>query len=271
MRHWILIMLLASIVVISGCASVRSSDGLVIRLQADPPGVFSNGFTVLHIDVDNRQEKSVRNVIVQLFDAGFLQTAGCIRRFDRLLPNEFQSVACSLYAPPMNESVDNEVNARVSYDSELSATQVFEMINEPEHNRRVASGSFAYSPRSYSYRDKNVMLTVGFSEEPPLVLRRGKQYFVYLTLTNVGNGFISQINPGDIQISPTNPVLPQVLNCPVLRQPVVLNPSGSEFPRIACEVVLPANYAADSISADFIVRIRYNYEAREKLGIRIIP
>jgi hypothetical protein len=185
-----------------------------------------------------------------------------------MLRYEFQSFACPLYAPNISErSVETEINVRTSFENELSANQVFELIDEEEYLRRSVSSSYGIAPRSYAYRDKNVLLEIEFSEQPPLVVRPEKKYFVYFKITNVGNGFINPIKPGSFSIVPIGGK--QILDCPVLRQQVVLYPNGNAFPRIACEVVLPP-LIASSVSADFVVTLNYNYEVRNKIRINII-
>src|SRR3989338_2293739 len=141
------------LVAVSGCTSIRD-QGLAVALQADPPSVFSESVTTLHIDVDNRNEKSLRNVVVELFDTGLLSLIGkCSQNFDRLLPYEFQSISCTLLAPKIESSTETEVNARVAFKSQL-----------------------------------------------PLVVRPGKKYFIYFSITNAGNGFMQDIQPADFVV-----------------------------------------------------------------------
>lgn len=255
------------LVLISGCTTIRD-QGLVLALQADPRDVFSQTSTILHIDIDNRNSKSVWNVVVDLFDTGLL-TGGCSRYFDRLLPLEFQSVSCRLLAPQVNETVQTEVNALVSFDSQLQATQVFEVVSENEYQRRVSSGSYESRPRSYVYQDKNVMIEIDFNEPLPLVVRPSKKYFLYFTIINIGGGFVQNIQSNDFVIEAVDAGQPQIIFCPP-RQTIA--PVGKEFPRIACELVLPLQFldGGDLLNADFTASLNYRYEMRESLRINII-
>src|SRR3989338_5713181 len=268
MRYILLLALVASVVLMSGCASVRSGGGLVVELQADPPSVFVNSSTIIHIDVDNRQEKSVDNVVVELFDNGTFIGNDCIASFPRMLPNEFRSIACLLYSPGKIEEpfTESEVNVRTTFDSKLSAVQVFELVSEEEYERR--SYGYSSAPSSYTYSDKNVRLDIEFSDQPPLVMRPGKEYFVYMTITNIGNGFIDNIGPGDLMIVPANPSSAGMLSCPVLEQRGILYPNGNTFPRIACEI--DSSPASPSENADFTVTLKYHYELRSRLRINIV-
>lgn len=261
------LLLIALIIAISGCASV-SRGGFSISLQADPPSVFSGSFTTLHIDLDNAQDKSIRNVMVELFDTGFLRGEKCGKAFPRMLPFEFQSIACTVVAPKIQDTTESEVNVRASFESDLSATQVFEIINQDEYERRLAT-RYEIAARSYSYQDKNVMMEIEFSDNPPFVARPGKEYFVYFTIRNVGNGFVSSIKPDDFAIVPVARNPNSVLDCPALRTGVMLYPSGNAFPKIACKVVQRG--PVDGMeSADFVATLSYRYEVRDKLRINII-
>ncbi len=269
--------LILLLVVASGCTSIRD-QGLILAMQADPPIIFSESSTLLHIDVDNRNQKSITNVVVDLFDVGLLARASllsdrgpekCYRYFDRLLPYEFQSITCGLYAPETNITTQTHVNALVSFDSLLEATQVFEVISEREYQNRVASSGYESHPSNYVYRDKNVMINVDFNEPLPLVIRPGKKYFVYFTISNAGDGFIQFIEPDDFVVWPVSSRMPLVVKCPP-RQ--TLAPVGREFPRIACELDLPPQFLAggDFLNADFIASLNYRYEIRAGLPITIV-
>lgn len=258
---------LVAIMFISGCTSVVAPTGLSVAMQADPTVVFSKSNTILHIDVDNRQNKAARNVLIEMFDAGLLR-GQCRQFFDRLLPYEFQSIACRLDAPDVPETTQTEVNARVTFDSEFSADHVFEVMKESEYERRLASGAYEAAPTSAVYQDRNIAIEVQLSEAPPLVVRPGKQYFAYFTITNIGNGFVSRIEPGDFLVEHDN-----ILDCPAITR---LEPVGKTFPRLACEIKIDPTFFSvsgrpvDFRSTDFLVRLEYTYEVRDKLRINII-
>lgn len=273
MQKPLYIVVILLLVAIAGCTAIRDT-GLSVSLQADPPAVFSNGSTALHIDLDNRQEKSARNVVVELFDTGLLSANKCYRFFDRLLPYEFQSIMCRLDAPAIEEtSLETAVNSRVAFESELSANQVFEVMKENEYQRRAPAG-YQPAPQSYAYSDKNIMLDVEFSEPLPLVVRPGKKYFVYFTIRNIGSGFVGDINPGDFVVADPDPRVQPVLDCPALSS--VFSPQGKEFPRIACKLALPPDYfvvygrPVDFRSSGFIAYLGYTYELRNSLRISIV-
>ncbi|MFA4820479.1 MAG: hypothetical protein WC613_06005 [Candidatus Aenigmatarchaeota archaeon] len=268
MRCAVVIVIL-SVLAVSGCTSVTTGNGLVVSLQADPPMVFSNSVLDLHIDVDNRNMKTIRNVVVELFDTGMLQSNGCMREFSSLLPNEFQSISCRLTAPQIVEpNVRTEVNSKASFETDLSANQVFELMNEGEYQRRAATGDYQQKPSNYFYKDSNVMIEIDFSEAPPLVIRQDKKYFVYFTIKNIGNGFIGDIAPGDFSAR-TNEKNANIIYCPPI---TTLSPNGKAFPRIACEIKATPDYIGlgGFRNSEIMVKLTYKYEVRNTLGINIL-
>ncbi|HLD39225.1 MAG TPA: hypothetical protein VJB05_02855 [archaeon] len=269
MRYAIIMITILSVLVISGCTSMTTSDGLTVSLQADPPIVFSNSALDLHIDVDNRNVKTLRNVVVELFDTGMLKSDGCMRVFPSLLPNEFQSLSCRLTTPPINESsVKTEVNSKASFETDLAANQVFEIMNEDEYQRRTATGDYQQKPSNYFYKDSNAMIEIDFSEAPPLVIRPDKKYFVYFTIKNIGNGFISDITKDDF-FARTNEKNVNIIYCPPM---TTLPPNGKAFPRIACEIKATPDYIGlgGFRNSEIMVKLTYKYEVRNALGINIL-
>ena len=269
MRYAIIIAIL-SVLAISGCTSVTTGNGLVVSLQADPPFAFSNSALDVHIDVNNHNMKTLRNVVVELFDTGMLKSEGCRREFSRpMLPNEFQSISCRLTTPPINESsIRTEVNSKASFESDLSANQVFEIMNEGEYQRRTATSDYQLKPSNYVYRDSNVIIEIDFSEQPPLVIRSDKKYFVYFTIKNIGNGFISDIKPEDF-FAGTSERNMNIIDCPPM---TTLSPNGKTFPRIACEIKATPDYIGlgGFRNSEIMVKLTYKYEVRNALGINIL-
>ena len=136
---------------------------------------------------------------------------------------------------------------------------IIEMITEDEYNIRERTGKLVKKPKTYSYKDNNLELQIDFSDRLPIVATGEKKY-MYLTIRNIGDGFVSDITGDDIEIRQDE----DVVNC--VEQDIV--PIGKEFPRVACELNMPdinyiGNYAV-------IIDIDYTYENREDLPITII-
>ena len=271
MKSAAIILSIAFVLAISGCTSV-SNGGLSMKLTADPSPVFSGTSTVVSIDVDNTNAKSIDNVVVQLFNTGILTTdkdETCGGSFPRFLPMQFQSIICRLNAPVVHDTTDTQIDALVSFHSTFSAAQVFEAMSEGEYARRKSLGSYATTPKSYTYGDRYVRVDVDFSDSPPLVIAPDRKYFVYLTITDVGSGFLKQIEPGDLHVYPFGQT-PNIVQCSDITAP--LTPAGKTFPRLGCEVIVPNDYfAVQSFrNTGFVLQLDYNYELRDSLKISVV-
>lgn len=288
MKYIIIILSVISLIFISGCTTTTVGGGLSLSLYADPPTIFSSGITTLYIDIDNKDVKTVNNVDVTAFDTGLLQylvtedwqymyeaQPSCHKTYDDFAPGQFDTFLCKLRAPYIEQqALQTDVHVRATFDTELSVVQLIEMMSVDEYERRTASGKFTPKPQTYSYQDKYVELQIEFSEQLPVVVRQGKKYFAYFTITNIGNGFIGPVEPGDFYIEqPGN-----ILKCKqeqFFEEGGITNlldktiePVGRKFPRIACEILMPGDieYLANY---DITVRIRYNYEIRDKISVNI--
>ncbi len=191
----------------------------------------------------------------------------CFANIYELRPGEIKTIECRLTAPPSEEipkrSVANSIDVRLRFRNKLTALPTIEMISEEEHKRREFSGSVAAAPSSYSYRDKALQVDIGFSKNMPLVVREGEKAYMYIALTDIGDGMIYPIKQGDFNIIQDGEVIGNCDNLGVLR------PDGKAFPKITCELNLPkdvnylSNYAA-------IINIDYSYEYRVSAQVEIL-
>ena len=328
------IILLALLIAASGCVSQNArNSGLVVTLSADPPGIFQNQQTTLFVDIDNTDEKTLNNVVFELFDTGIMdvvdtaqnqvdKTKNCIQRDCRIScakfsPKEFQTFSCKLKAPEVMESTTSTVNAKTTFSSELDVVQLIEMISRQEYERRQASGTFSTLPRKYTYSDRNIALDMEFSEDLPVIERSEKRYFIHLTIINIGDGFVGDLGPNDflvfqgtnansqtkitteqvkakggvlidlvkdiesIHVTPVEgdvdriktSIYGSLVKCEKLDEMKKTNgklsPLGKTFPRITCELTPP-----DSIDVignyPMGIKILYDYETRQNIGIRIM-
>ncbi len=263
--------LLLLVILFSGCTSVVPS-GLQVTLEANPSRMFSESFSTLHVDIDNHDSKILRDVSFSAFETGILDAyrlnngepgGACETSFAQIRPGEFKTFSCVLAAPPLQDSVTTEINTRVNFNSYLETTQLLEMMTEGEYQRRVSAGSFESKPRSYTYKDSNVMLEIDFNEQLPLIITPGKEYFVYFQVTNVGNGIVKDIEPGEFIVQS------DILQC---SQATKLMLNGREFPRVACRILLSPEYlqGKEFITSDIKASLAYNYELRNSLKIDVL-
>lgn len=274
---------LASLIFVSGCIFTNVNvigGGLSTTLVPDPPSIFSLGTVRINVDLENNNARDIKEVSYDIFDSGRLtrltnqpQGALCSTRVEKMRPQEFRSFYCLLQAPQITEpSVTEQVNARVTYRTEFPTVQTIEMMTEDEYLTRSSALSLQEKPKSYSYRDENIQLDIEFSDPLPIVVRPGRDYYMYFTIRNIGNGFVNGLKSGDFIIAPARQGSPTVINCDetgLNSLTWTLEPTGKEFPRIACKLVLPGGVKVID-SYGLLVLINYKYEVRESTSVEII-
>jgi hypothetical protein len=269
------------LVFLAGCIDSQvNGGGLFMKLQPDPQQIFSGGVTRINIDMENNNPREITDVVVDVFDTGRLlrlddSTSICYDdqpiAIGDMQPNSFRSYYCTLIANKIEEPmITTEINTKISYKTDFPVVQVVGLISENEYlNRR---GQLDTMPQSYSYQDANVQLAVDFSEQLPIIIRPGKDYFVYFTIRNVGNGFINKLKAGDFVIRPVRSDGPQIVDCSnsgIESSNWYLDPVGKEFPKIACRIVLPQGVAVVE-NYGLLVDLIYTYEVRGTTTVDII-
>ncbi len=340
---------------ISGCIELPNSSesfikgGLKISTLADPSTVFSGSDTMLYVDVENTETKTLKDVSIgvyylDLFSMGYTGTGTgilthdaclasggtcssspcapgmdvgmcnfslvthrynesypepyccgyyCFKRKDELKPGDMMTHACKLKAPSKEDMAEDSLTGgagvKITYDTELSAVQLVELITENGYLIRKNTGDWKTMPKSYTYRDKGIEMHVEFSDELPIVVRKDKKAYVYFTIKNIGGGFISDIEGsyikdkengipysmdgvslangiGDFSIEQTKIDNKFIVTCSNINK---LTQNNDEFPRIACELNLPQNM--DYLSNyPVTIRVHYNYEIRKDVPIKIV-
>jgi len=194
----------------------------------------------------------------------------CFATIYNLQQNEVRTLECMIKAPPSYEIprpvISNDVNVRMRFSNKLSAMQTIEMISEEEYKLREYSGNIQTKPSSYSYQDKVIQLNVEFSKELPIIVRPGEKVYMYLTLKNIGDGIVYPLRPDDFFIMQDGAV---VGRCDNTDPPVVLQPDGKTFPKITCELKLPAGIKYIS-NYQTIINIDYSYEHRKTITVGIV-
>jgi len=202
----------------------------------------------------------------------------CGKHINEMRPNQFETFSCMLRAPGRDElpqsATQNNIHAKIEYTTDLAVGQVIELMTEPEYLRRVSTGEFRQKSKSYSYKDKNVQIDVEFSDNLPIIIRANepKDYFVYITIRNIGNGFIREITRNDFNIVQARAEgirLDDIVHCPALTPDWKIEPVGKDFPRIACTLRLPQGVTVVE-NYGMLVMLNYRYEVREKATVTVI-
>lgn len=258
MRYAILLILFS--VMISCCVENKVSKELIINMDANPDRIFTNGKTILTMDITNEGNKTIRNLYLDVFDTGFLTGKECKKSVAELGPDRFETLSCKLFAPPTipSPTFENIIEARVKYQDTFSVSKLIKVISREEYDLEMKTGRLELEPKTYSFSDNNIELTIDFSKEIPFVEDRKEN--VYFTIRNIGNGFIDSLKPDDIRIES------EIVKCP---PQVELLPLGKTFPRIACEIYVPKNinYLSEYM---LIININYDYEIRDSVVVEIV-
>jgi hypothetical protein len=270
----ILLPVLLLVVLASGCVTPQQvvGGGLFIKLSPDPSTIFSSGVVRLNFDIDNKNPRAVTDITAHIFDTGILSGTECKQNIDMMRPDEFKTFVCVFRAPPKESILQNEastsVNALVRYTTDLAVVQLVEMMTEDEYLTRKDSGRLQEKPASYSYKDKNVEILVEFSDKLPIIVRPLDQrdYYIYFTIKNIGNGLIQDIGSNDFLVLPVNRDAPNILECENTGQ---LHLEGKEFPRIACKLVMPGGVKVVE-NYGLLLMLKYKYEVRESAAVKVI-
>ena len=318
------IFLLLSIVFLSACVSqlnpfspgfnpigalqgqqpVRVQEGLGVSLSSSPSEIFAGSKTTLYLDAQNKDVAPIRNIILEIFDTGNLQKSNeCKLSIPQLLPDQITALSCTVQATSIIQKTQSEtINARAKFQSVLTAVQTLDIMNEEIYTREKFAGNINTRPRAYTYSDRNMQMDIEFSDDMPIVVRKGRQYFVYFTIRNIGNGFVDKITFGEnfmpieqknlkfgefknaLQATDLLLTLLQkqskifqetgseetycsdILCC---RDFKTIYPSGKVFPRIACELKLPEN-AQQLVDYQVLVPLLYNYEVRAQSQLKVV-
>ncbi len=188
------------LILISGCigTTVYTSQGISMKLQADPPKIFAGTETNLYVEIENLNQKTLKNVEINVFDTGALKKTGeCKTTVNRMLPNQIVSLRCKLKAPEQKNMIEpterQTVSVSVKFEDLTVVLQTFDIVSENYYRTEDATGKFQKKPKSYSYRDNNVEIDVDFSSDLPIIYREDRQEIVYFTVKNIGNGFIGNV------------------------------------------------------------------------------
>ncbi len=252
---------IALLVFVSGCvtAPTITEKGLLMKMDANPKEVFSDGIATISVDLENQDVKTLSNVSTDIFETGsldFTDASKCTKDFGSLEPKDFKTFACNLKAKGV--TMDNIIWARAKYNSTLSAVQTFDIISQTELEIRKKTEK-PDSQKSFSFRDNSLELAMELSNAP-IVYKTGKEY-VSFKIKNIGSGFIEKLGAADIQIAGKN----VELQCPSSDIFII----NKEFPRISCAINAGGSVTS-FITAEISIKINYGYEIRDSVNVRII-
>lgn len=183
----------------------------------------------------------------------------CSMEIERLLPNDKKTLTCMLIAPSNipRERVTTLVKARMRYRTKFNITQTISFISKEEYLRK-----YVQKPQTYVYKNRDIEVTVEFSEPLPIVVT-GKDVYISFQIRNIGNGMVYPLRPDDIEIDQW----PQIIDVSSCNLHQVLVPEHGIFPKISCKLMTPKLRYLNVYLVN--INIRYAYELRKEIEIVI--
>jgi len=263
MKKFLLLMLLLAF---SGCIGTQQySSSILTKMYADPSNVFINRDVTIYLDIENIDEKNLYDVYAEIFDTGSL-SGSCEPLYENIMmPGQAKTLTCTLMAPlNINGNIEiTGITSSTRFNKDFDIVQLIELVSENYYN--IHLGEIKTKPKSYVYRDKNIEVDIEFSDNLPIVIRPEKKAFMYITIKNIGNGFLSDISKESFSITPVKENQPQILDC---KFPDII-PTGRQLPRIACELYMPEG--VDYIyNYDIAFSFNYQYEVRDQITVNIM-
>ncbi|MAH42205.1 hypothetical protein CL614_00560 [archaeon] len=126
----------------------------------------------------------------------------CSYSNEKIRPNAFDSYMCRIHAPKsiIGDEETEFVRTKALFVTDFSIPVIASIINENEYQRRKAVNDLPSSPRSFTEDDGNMQIKVSFSADMPIVDRVSEEEYMYIDITNVGEGYLDEIRPQDIRI-----------------------------------------------------------------------
>ena len=183
------------------------------------------------------------------------------QNYNEIKPEDEKVYSCELTAGSIQEKeAGNTVWVGVNYTKGLTLSQIVRVISREKYDLDKKTGKLETYPSSYTFSDGNIEATVEFSSELPLI--EGRKEYMYLTIKNVGDGFIGALKSGDISITDNG----NIINEECLDRDML--PLKNDFPTISCEIdTAGGNYLSNY---NLLILIKYNYELRKSAETQII-
>jgi len=236
-------------IIISLCVETKSYYGLEISIDA-PKEVLKNQKFSVFLDLKNNGTKSY-DIEVEFFDVGLFTKKGeCKKKFE-LKPGFGQNIECKLvFEKEIEKEMPQTIYASVIYSSEFSMIKEIVFMNQEEYEGRRITRRFEALPKSFVENNNDIEALLELSENP-IIVRNVEQY-LYVTIRNVGNGIVKDIENFEIKILPNIPI-----ECDIPEKMYVER--YGEI--IACKINVK-NIEKSYLNAYVIINIKYKYEIK---------
>jgi hypothetical protein len=200
-----------------------------------------------------------------LSDGSCAEPNRCTAVFKDVIENDRKTLACRLKAPEqLIKNMNNDINVRMRYKNKLSAVQEISVISKEWFRRNEITGQLKMAPKIYTYRNRDLELTIEISDEMPLVVR-DKEYYIHFKIRNIGNGMVYPIKLySEFDIDQSEVIIDE--SC---TKGKILRPDGKEFPKLTCKlnILKNVNYIKNFVIS---ITIDYAYELRKSVPVFII-
>jgi hypothetical protein len=248
------IIVICSAIIISLCVESKKFYGLEISIDA-PQEVLKNQEFTVFLDLKNNGTKSY-NIEAEFFDVGLFTKKGeCKKKFE-LKPRFEQSLECKLiYDKELEKEIPQTIYASVIYSSDFSIIKEIVFMTQEEYEGRRITGRLETLPRTFVENNNDLEILIEITENPIIV--RDVEQYLYLTIRNVGNGIVKDIENPEINILPNIPI-----ECDVPKK-MYVERTGE---RIACKINAK-NIEKSYLNAYAIINIKYKYQLKSSAEI----
>ncbi|MEM7813740.1 MAG: hypothetical protein QW548_02455 [Candidatus Aenigmatarchaeota archaeon] len=262
----------------AGCVGQAPQAGvgdIAVRAIADPPQIRPYESMTLFIDVENVGQLDVKNLAVDLFDAGLLSVAEgpgplpwhpCVKEFPELRHAQVESLECKLtFTNPellIKSVTPVELAIRTTFTKNISSTVAIEMLSLDELRRLERIGRLEPKPQSYTFGDGQLQATLQFQRQPPFLA--GDTVIAQLSVRNVGPGYIGTLEPRNFLISQSDPS-GRIFTCAF---DAPLYSYNGIFPPITCILAVPSEIPTAATYPITLV-LGYDYELRQSVPVSI--
>lgn len=273
MQKFLLVFLVATVLV-AGCIGQQTTSGpsdLAVTATADPAQIRSAEEMQLFIDLENKGQQDIKDIVVEVFDTGPLaitapQPGACIVHVSELRPAQLSSAECNLAVAQPEQLIQTVTPATISlstkFQKSIAGTFVIDVLSSEEFRRLETIGKLEYKPQSYSFGDTQLQATVQFNKAPPFV--SGDLVTAQLKISNTGPGYADKLEPFGFVINQQDQ-MGQAFICDFSK---TLYSFNGVFPPITC-TFKAADNVATAANYPVTLTIDYNYELRQSVSVSI--
>jgi hypothetical protein len=264
------IAVILSVVMASGCVNLFEqqtkiqSDTLQVKIDA-PAEVYQGQRFAVYLDVSNPGNLSYESVSLDFFNTGaFSNVTPCSLLGKTIGPNGMQTLECYLkYSRQLERDVQERVDADVTYDKKLDAVINFPIISQKEYEKQRDLKTFQSLSNTFSLHNNELQVDAELTENP--IINLGSDKYLYITLRNIGGGFINDIRGEDIKISTVPNGIISRGDCTI---PTELFQDSGTFTKISCKLY---RYGLDNDYTNVYVflEVNYGYELRTSASIMV--